>query len=156
MKGISVLISTIIVIALIVAIAAFVGPWAINLSKRQVNNTQAGVDSQITCQNTAYDFDSSYGSSGADWDFSGAADNLSAKIINTGTIKLYGLSFQVYIQGTGYKFFPIKNQITADNPLKPAQSALIEADINEDLQGQVTEVRILNGVCRTFYLAQEF
>jgi hypothetical protein len=156
MKAVSVLLSTIIVIGLIVVIAGLVGPWAINFAGRQVNNTGGKVDNQITCQSTAYDFDSSYGNSGVEWDFSGSSDWLKAKIMNTGQINLHSFSFQIYIQGAGYKFFPAKNGITPDNPLKPGQSAVIEANITENLAGTPTEIKIHNGVCSTFILTQEF
>jgi len=156
MKAVSVLLSAIIVIGIIVVIAGLVGYWALNFAGRQVNNTGGNVDNQITCQSTAYDFDSSYGNSGMDWDFSGASDWLKAKIMNTGQINLHSFSFQIYIQGTGYKFFPAKNNITPDNPLKPEESTVIEANITENLSGQLTEIRVLNGVCKTFILAQEF
>ena len=126
-----------------------------NFSRRQAGNTQGDVENQITCQNMGYDFDSSYGNSGADWDFSGANDWLRAKVVNTGTINLHSFSFQVYIQGSGYKFFQAKNQ-SPENLLKPGQSILLDADITEDLSGAVTEVRILNGVCTAFSLTQEF
>jgi hypothetical protein len=154
MKAVSVLLSTIIVIGLIVVIAGLVGPWAINFANRQVNNTGGKADNQITCQNTAYDFDSSFGNSGVDWNF--AQRTLKAKIINTGSVNLHSFSFQIYIQGAGYKFFPTKNIITPDNPLKPGQSALLEANMTEDISGQLTEVKVLNGVCSTFILTQEF
>jgi hypothetical protein len=155
-KGVDPLISTILVIAIIVVIAGLLGPWAMNLGRRSVNNTGSGVNSQITCQSTSYDFDSSYGNGGVDWDFSGSSDWLRARIINTGTVNLYGFSFQLYIEGTGYKFFPTKNQISPDRPLKPGESAVIEADITEDLAGQMTETRVTNGVCTSFSIAQEF
>lgn len=155
MKGVSVLLSTIIVIGLIVTIAGLIGPWAMNFSKRQVNNTQGNVDNQISCQNTAYDFDASYGSNGVDWDFSGASDWLKAKVVNTGSINLHSFSFQIYINGTGYKFLQAKDQ-GPDRVLKPGQSVILEAQISENLQGQLSEVKILNGMCRTFILTQEF
>ncbi|MCJ7817061.1 MAG: hypothetical protein MUP55_04355, partial [Candidatus Aenigmarchaeota archaeon] len=110
MKAVSVLLSAIIVIGIIVVIAGLVGSWALNFAGRQVNNTGGNVNNQITCQSTAYDFDSSYGNSGVDWDFSGTNDWLKAKIMNTGQINLHSFSFQIYIQGAGYKFFPAKNQ----------------------------------------------
>jgi hypothetical protein len=155
MKAVSVLLSTIIVIGLIVTIAGLVGPWAMNFSRRQVNNTQGNVDNQITCQNTAYDFDASYGSNGVDWDFSGTSDWLKAKVVNTGSINLHSFSFQFYINGTGYRSFQAKGQ-GAESILKPGQSVILDANITEDLAGTLTEVRILNGVCKTFILAQEF
>lgn len=155
-KAVSPLISTILVIAIIVVIAGMLGPWAMNFAGRSVNNTGGNVENQITCQNTAYDFDSSYGNSGVEWDFSGSSDWLRAKIVNTGSVSLHSFSFQVYVQGVGYRFFPAKNQITPDSPLKPAQSAVIEANISEDLTGSVTEVRILNGICKSVSIAQEF
>jgi FlaG/FlaF family flagellin (archaellin) len=151
-KGVSELLSVVIIIGIIVIIAGLVGPWAMNFSRRQVNSIPA--DSQIICQNTAYDFDTSYGSSGVNWDL--PSREMKAKIINTGTINLHSFSFQVYIQGAGYRFFKTKENITPDNPLKPGQSILLDADINESLSGTVTEVRILNGVCRSVSAAQEY
>jgi hypothetical protein len=139
-----------------VVIAGLVGPWALNFSKRQVNNTGGNVDSQITCQATSYDFDSSYGNSGVEWDFSGSSDWLKTKVMNTGTVNLHSFSFQLYVQGSGYKFYQTKNQITPDSPLKPGQSVILEANITEDLPDQLTEVKVLNGVCSTFILTQEF
>lgn len=156
MKAISELLSVIIIIGIIVVIAGLIGPWAINFSKRQVNNTGQNVDSQITCQATSYDFDSSYGNSGVEWDFSGSSDWLRAKVINTGSVNLHSFSFQLYVQGSGYKFYQTKNQITPDNSLKPGQSIILEANITDDLPDQLTEVKVLNGVCRTFSATQEF
>jgi flagellin-like protein len=156
MKAVSPLVSTILVIAIIVVIAGMLGPWALNFAGRKVNNTQTDTENRITCQNTAYDFDTSYGNSGTEWDFSGTNDYLRVKIINTGSVNLHSFSFQIYIQGAGYQFFPVKNEITPDNPLKPTQSTIIEANISGDLVGSLTEVRILNGVCKTFSLMQEF
>jgi flagellin-like protein len=153
-KAVSPLLSTILVIAIIVIIAGIIGPWALNFSNRQVNNTGSNADNQITCQSTAYDFDSSYGNSGIEWDFPQRI--LRAKIMNAGSINLHSFSFQIYIQGIGYKFFPTKNGITPDNPLKPGQSAVLEANITEDISGQLTEIKILNGVCKTFISTQEF
>jgi hypothetical protein len=154
MKGISELLSVIIIIGIIVVIAGLVGPWAMNFSKRQVGNVGDNADSQITCQAVSYDFDSSYGNSGVEWDF--PQRMLRAKVMNTGTVSLHGFSFQLYVQGTGYKFYQAKNAMTPDRPLKPGQSAVLEANITEDLAGQLTEVKVLNGVCRTFSATQEF
>ena len=153
-KAVSPLISTILVISIIFMIAGIVGPWALNFSKRQVGNTGENADNQITCQSTAYDFDSSYGNSGVEWDF--PQRMLKAKVMNTGSVNVHSFSFQLYIQDAGYRFYQLKNLITPDNPLKPGQSAVLEANITEDLSGQLTEVKVLNGVCRTFILAQEF
>jgi len=155
MKAIDAILSTILVISIIVVIAGIIGPWALNLARNQANSTGQNANSQITCQSTSYDFDSSFGSNGVEWDFSGGSDWLRAKIINTGTINLYGFSFQVYIQGTGYKSFPAKEQSDADNSLKPSESIVIEANITENLAGQLTEVQVLNSVCKGFSLKQE-
>ena len=154
-KAVSPLVSTILVISIIFVIAGIVGPWAMNFAGRQVNNTGGSAGSQITCQAVSYDFDSSYGNSGTDWDFSGQ-DWLKAKVMNTGTVNLHSFSFQLYIQGSGYMFYQAKDPMDPDSSLKPGQSAVLEADITEDLAGTLTEVKVLNGVCSTFILTQEF
>jgi len=153
-KAVSPLMSTILVISIIFVIAGIVGPWALNFSKKEVGNTGENTENQITCQSTSYDFDSSYGNSGVEWEF--PQRMLRAKVMNTGSVSLHSFSFQLYIQDSGYRFYQTKNSITPDNPLKPGQSAILEANITEDLSGQLTEVKVLNGVCSTFILTQEF
>jgi hypothetical protein len=153
MKGVSELLSVVIIIGVIVVIAGLVGPWAMDLGRNSANRTQGSVDNQITCQSTAYDFDSSYGSNGVDWSL--PSGWMKAKVLNTGTISLHSFSFQVYIQGTGYRFFQARGQ-GQDSLLRPGESVLLDAIINESLSGEVTEVKILNGVCRSISIVQEF
>jgi len=154
-KAVSPLVSTILVISIIFVIAGIVGPWAMNFSNTQVNKTGGNADNQITCQSTTYDFDSSYGNSGIDWDFSAADDWLKAKVMNTGSVNLHSFSFQLYVQGAGYRFFQAKSPIDSDSTLKPGQSIVLEANITENLAGTLTEVKVLNGVCSTFILTQQ-
>ena len=161
LKGISPIISFVILITLVFFIATIVTPWTYNLAKNLTTQTGSSALSDIQCRNAAYDFDTNYGNYGVLWNFSGVNDTLSVKIENTGTINLYDFSLEIKL-GSG-ESQTIKNldinqttQKTKSNPLKPGHSAILKAVILEDLEDSLSEVRVLNDVCPDVYVTQEF
>ena len=157
-KGLSPLISTVIIIGIVLAIATFIAPWAFELATSTANTTATETENQIKCQNAGYDFDTSYGTYGANWNFSetGGEDTLSVKISNTGTINLYNFSVEVETNTSEIFDFAINNtyQKTASSPLKPGQSTILHAMINVDINGTLTRVRVLNDVCKHISVKQ--
>jgi FlaG/FlaF family flagellin (archaellin) len=158
--GISPIVSFVILISIVFFLAAIVAPWTYNIARDLTNQTGTSALTNIECRNAAYDFDTNYGNYGVEWNFSGVNDTLSVKIENTGTINLYGFSFQIKI-GSGESQV-IKNlevnettQKTTSNPLKPGYSAVLKAVISEDLPDSLSEVRVLNDVCSDVYISQE-
>ncbi|RLJ10344.1 MAG: hypothetical protein DRP15_00205 [Candidatus Aenigmatarchaeota archaeon] len=160
MKGVSPLISMIILIGIAIAIGAMLSPWITRLITSGMNEASNQTHTEIKCQNLAYDFDSSYGVNGAEWDFSGSNDWLRVKIVNTGTINVYGFSFEILLDsGTPViKHFVATSstQRTESKPLRPGQSYIIEANITEDLTGTIKEIKILNAVCPEIYATIRF
>lgn len=151
MRGISPLISAVLLIAIIFSLATIISPWLLGLSNDVTNQTTTSVNNQIECQSAAYDFDNDFASGGVDHNFSGSGDEeyLKAKIINTGTISLWDFSFEIEINETLIKHFDINDttQKTAALPLKPGQSVILRANLTENLNNSLTQVRVLNGVC---------
>lgn len=145
MKAISPLIAMIFLILIVIVITTTMGPWIYRIVIHQANQTETDVDLGITCQQVGYDFDTSWGTSGLEWDFSGANDYLKAKIKNHGTINLYGFSFEIEL-GSIVKALSITedSQKNQNNPLRPGQSAILEANITEDLTGTLTKLTVLN------------
>ena len=160
--GVSPLISMVILVAIIFGIAAFVAPWMYTMVTSVTNETAATTGQELQCQNTAYDFDTDFATFGVDWNFTGATDSLSVKVINTGNINLYGFSFELELNRTvgnpEIKYFEVNetSQRTAMNPLKPGQSAILEAVMDQDLNGTLVKLKVLNPVCPRFFVAQEF
>jgi len=158
--GISPLISTVILVGITLTIATFVVPWAFELATSTANTTATEADVQIRCQNAAYDFDSSYGTYGISWNFSGTggADSLSVKIINTGTVNLYNFSVELFTNTSEIFEFTINStyQKTASNPLKPGRSAILYGLVNTDINGTIYKLRILNDVCQHIAIEQKF
>lgn len=160
--GVSPLISMVILIAIVFGIAAFMAPWMYTAVTTVTNQTTTASDTEMRCQSTAYDFDMGYGTFGAEWNFTTSGDTLSAKVINTGNVNLYGFSFEVELNRTigtpGIFYFDVNSstQRTAINPLKPGQSAILEAVMDQDLNGTLAKLKINNPVCPRFYVVQEF
>jgi len=155
-RGLSPIISVVILIVVVFSIAAMVGPWMYDIATTMSNQTSSDVDTKLLCQNTAYDFDTDYATFGVNW--SEANNALTAKIINTGTINLHSFSFETIVNSTVIKYFnvTIDTQKTASNPLKPGQTVILEADGTTYLVGStLNEVKILNNVCPSVYIRQE-
>jgi len=155
-KEVSPLISTVIVVLLAFSIAAVISPWAFRLVTKVTNQTESDTNMQLRCQNTAYDFDTNYGTMGLTWNFSGSDDTLTAKIVNTGNINLYNFTFELVVNTTSgleiKRFSPnATNQITPADPLEPGESSILTANISEDITGTLEEVKVMNPVCPGFY-----
>lgn len=148
-KGVSPIVSTVILILIAVSLAAIVAPWAYNMVTNTTGDITDDTIDDITCQNAAYDFITSYGTYGVDYNFTGVAHNLNVSIKNTGTISLYNFSFEIRHNTTNITHWSVTTatQKTASNPLKPSESCIITADITIDLNGTLNGVTILNDVC---------
>ena len=95
MKGISPIISSVILIMIILMLAAFVGPWMISLTQNVAEEEGNRIDLELICRQTSYDFDSSYGNSGFTWNFTNTTGVMSTKITNTGSRNIYNFTFEV-------------------------------------------------------------
>jgi flagellin-like protein len=156
MKGISPIISTIILIVIVFAIAAIIVPWGLELARNTTTTTSNVTQTQLLCQGAALTWDTSYGRSGLIWNFSGSSDSLSAKIVNSGTVSLFGFSFELQVNKTIYRFYPTADsQIWSYNPLRPGQSAILIANISQNLENALENVKILNSQCPEISIAQE-
>ncbi|MBU0898680.1 MAG: hypothetical protein KKB03_00725 [Nanoarchaeota archaeon] len=160
LKGISPLIASVIIIGITLTIATFVVPWAYDLAVSTSNTTTTEANKQIKCQNAGFDFDSGYGTYGVTSNFTGTggADTMSVKIKNTGTINLYNFSIEVEINTSEIFEFAINStyQKTPSNPLKPGRTAVLHALVNVDVNGTLTEARVVNDVCQQIYIKQSF
>lgn len=157
MKGVSPLISTVMLIVIAMAIGAFVSPWAFNLVRTSTNQTSANVDAQLLCQNVGYDFDNTYGTNGLVWNLTGTNATITAKIINTGTINLYNFTFDIIINKSVIYEVAVNStsQKTQANPLKPGQSAIITMNLTQDYNETLTNIKVRNAVCPSRYISQE-
>ena len=160
MRGISPLISAVILIALIFAIASIVSPWINTLTRDVTNQTSSTAVKQIECNSLAYDFDTSYGVNGISNGITNTTDTLNVKIVNTGKVNIHTFSFEIEMTMLGgemsIRHFPVNttSQKTQALPLKPGQSAILKMNISEDLNGSLHEIKILNSVCENIVLKQ--
>ena len=160
MKAISDIISAVILIAITVGLGAIISPWLNTLTRDVSNQTSSTTLRDIACRSAAYDFDTSFGTNGVIVNITSAADSIKAKIVNTGTVNFHGFSFEIEITQTGKEReiiqFPVNvsSQKTEALPLKPGQSTILSANITQDLNGTVHEVKILNAVCPEKFIKQ--
>lgn len=155
-KGISPLIASVMMIAIVVLMAAVIGPWAMKIATDTSSGTEDSVNQDLICRQTSYAFDSDYGSSGVAWNFNGTNGTVSAKISNTGSQNLYNFSIELVLQtpaGVKLVIYPEVN-ITSDtrrtkaNPLRPGYDWILDAEvININDTWSLTEVKVINDVC---------
>lgn len=148
MKGISPLIGAIMLISLILVLAAALSPWITKLVQDSQNQTGTRVDKEIYCRDMSYDFVSSYGSGGVTWDFSTGSDTLTVRIKNYGTNNVYDLSFEFELVDYSLVRFDatLDTQRSMVNPIRPQESAIIEANITQDLTQNLRKVTVRNGM----------
>lgn len=159
MRGVSPIVSTVLIVVIVFGVAALVSPWMMEIATNTSAQTGQGTQTQFICQNTAYDFDTTYGTYGVDWNFTGTSDTFDAIIINTGNQNLYNFSVELIVTTTsGPEIVRLdvnsSYQHTSANPLKPGQSAQLKALVTSDITGTLTQVKILNGVCPSVFLSQ--
>jgi hypothetical protein len=157
MRALSPLVSVVILVVISISIASFIAPWMYDLITTTANETGESTEQQVKCRNAGLDFDPGYGYYGADWNFTNEnmSDSLKVKIVNTGNIDLWGFSFELTLDSQAGKEIrhmdpTSATQKTASSPLRASMSAIIEADITEDINGSVytlEEVKVLNTVC---------
>jgi len=156
-KGLSELISTVVLIVVVMAIGAFVAPWALNLVRTSTNQTASNTDMQLLCQNVGYDLDNNYGSSGLIWNLTDSNTTLKAKISNTGTISLYSFTFDIIINSSLIYEVAVNDtyQKTANNPLQPGQTTILVMNATQDYNDTLTEVTIRNAVCPSLSITRK-
>ena len=156
--GISPIISTVILVVVVISIASVVSPWIIELVTETSNETGTTTTTEIKCREAAYDFDTGYGTYGVSWNFATVNNTLAAKIKNTGTITLYNFSFELTFNDTIIEYFDATagTQRTSANPLKPRNTAFINASLTKDVNDTLTNIKVLNIVCPSVSVSQDF
>lgn len=161
MKGISPIISVVLLILIAVLLSIIVSNWMTSLTRDVSTDVEENVGSKIACEMISYDFDTDYGNYGILYNFSGNNDTISVKIINTGNENIYNFGFEITLK-RGDEYIILKEpyinvssrtQYTKAYPLKPGNSAILEAkiiDINETWE--LYKVKITNGVCGSFFI----
>ncbi|MFH0956556.1 MAG: hypothetical protein V1813_01695 [Candidatus Aenigmatarchaeota archaeon] len=159
-KGLSPLISVTVLIAIALTTAAFMAGWIYDLTATTTNQTTSDAQRLVMCRSAGLDFDPSYGDYGVDYNLSGngtagSVDWIRAQVTNTGSVDLYGFSFEVTIDGGSgaeivyYEPTP-GSQKTPSSPLRPGRSAILSANVTPDINGSAVsliEVRVINTMC---------
>ena len=159
MKGISPIVATVVLILVVFVLGATVAPWMLGITYNITESTGTNTDYQTRCRNAGYDFDTGYGYSGVNWNFSTPNDEVSVKIVNTGSISLYNFSMELLINATNPYLAEYGMNATTyigpTNPLKPGRSAILIANMTSDISGTLREIKILNDVCPTVFAKQD-
>lgn len=151
--GISPIMSAVILIGIVFGIATFVSPWMYDLVTSSANETESTTLKELKCRNAAYDFDSSFGTFGVQWNFNAPNGTLGARIRNTGTINIHTFSFELIINSSIIEYVDVlaATQRGPSNPLRPGQSAFLNATFTKDMNETLKSVKILNTVCNDVY-----
>jgi len=159
-KAVSPIISAVLLIAIVFGLASLISPWAFNIATDVSNQTGENVQNQITCQSAKYDFVTSFTSNGINHSISTNSDKIEVMIVNTGSVNLHTFSLEIMISNSSsiiIKHLAINEtyQKTPALPLKPGYSALLSANITENIVGVLTNVKVLNGECPNVFITQD-
>ncbi len=160
MKGLSPLVSVVILIVISISIASMMAPWMYELTFTLSNQTGSNAQQQMKCRSAGLDFDSNYGYYGVVSNFSynvsnNETDLIRVKIVNTGNIDLYSFTFEVAVENASVEniyhyMLTDSTDIDASDPLRPGMSAFIEANVTEDFNAStasLNDLKIISSVC---------
>jgi len=161
LKGISPIISTVMLIVLTVALGTIVTVWTVDVTRNVTNITGDAAMTKVQCQQAGYDFDYSFATKGINYSFATASNYIDLMLTNTGSVNLYNFSAQAWtIDGGQTAVYDLEmnstTQRTQANPLKPGQTALLKAVVATDINGTLSLVRVNNLACKDEYAEQEF
>jgi hypothetical protein len=145
-KGITTLISFIILVAITFTIAAMMNPWLFRTITNEGDDLN-DESNQFVCRNVQYAFIMAYGTEGMDFSLCTEPRYVRAKIKNYGSVDLYGFSFLLVFNDSEITI-PVtqESQSTESDPLRPQEERLIEGIPEECISDPPNEIRITNGL----------
>lgn len=155
-KALSPLIAVTLLIVIAISIVTLIAPWMYDLVMSTMNETDTTTRQQVRCRNAGLDFDPNYAYYGVDWNFTGnGSDWIKVKLVNSKNLDLHSFSFEVTYDSSGgeeIRHYGVTSAtaITETDPLRPGQSAIIQADMTEDINEtelSLKSVKVLNSVC---------
>lgn len=136
MKGVSPFIASVLLIVMTVSAGALLAMWYMGLIKLQASNVGNEAEEKTTC---------SYGgirilTETIRCDFSGSPpatkDYLNFTVENSGSINLYNLKMQIYIQGVSYSFdvyeTATNSTFNSTYPLRPDERKTVSVNITQN------------------------
>lgn len=144
-KGISPLVASVILIALVVGIASMLSPWVKTFFKKRMGQTEEVSKGRISCTNAqpVFNLDDIH------YNLTGANDSVNITLRNRGRVELYNFIVSLLIDGSSYSFEP-KKERDSSNPLKPGLETTLRVDITENLEGTLRRVRVMAQNCPAY------
>ncbi len=143
MKGLSPMISTILLVALATTVAAILVPWVMDFAKTQTNTITNQGEKKVNCIESGLYFTSS--DIGYDSLSNPARINVSIK--NSGLVDLYTFKMQFKLSGAYSSLYdPMPNLFNASNPVVAGQKVTLNASIPQ-LTGTLQAVRVIARNC---------
>jgi flagellin-like protein len=151
MKGISPFISTILLIAITVAVAGMIGLWITTLTHTQTGIVGNKTEEDIDCRYAGIKIDDST----IQCNFAGSSDQLNFTLENTGTVDMYNFNGEIYLGGLIYSYSvynPLTNlAFNSTYPIRPGESKTVVVNITDNLaSSNPTWIRVVSR-CPTVY-----
>lgn len=145
-RGISPLVATVLLIALVIAVANLAGPWFQDFLKGKTGQVERKSEKEVECIYSDIDFDSSDVASETNL----SSSRVNITLDNSGNEPLYNFTVSYTINGSGYSGNVVDNQPTSSDPLKPGSRVILKTKIQNStpLTGKtLQEVRVSTRVC---------
>ncbi|MFB6075696.1 MAG: archaellin/type IV pilin N-terminal domain-containing protein [Candidatus Aenigmatarchaeota archaeon] len=146
-KGISPIISTVLLVAFAIALATIVGPWLTGFTKERGQEVEDRGEKQVNCVYSAIDFDIDdiyYNLS----DDTYPDSSVNITITNSGSEDVYDPKISLHVSNRMYSYEPIQDtDLNFSNKLEAGTQAYLVTNITDELSGTLKEVRVVFQNC---------
>lgn len=146
-KGISPIISTVLLVAFAIALAAIVGPWLTGFTKDRGQEVEKRGKKQVDCVYSSIGF----GINDIYYNISGNAypdSTVNITVTNTGSEELYNPGISLNVNNRIYSYEPTPGtDLNTSNVLDPGTQTYLITNITDDLSGTLEEVRVVFQSC---------
>lgn len=146
-KGVSPIISTVLIIAFVVAVANIVAPWIIKFTKERSQEVEDKSEGQVECIYSSIDFDTD------DIDYSLTGERypnstVNITVTNSGSEPLHSPQISLKVNKQTYSYQPTtETNVTSSNPLSAGTQTYLITNITDNLSGTLKKVRIVFRNC---------
>lgn len=143
LKGVSPLISTVILVAITVTLAVVVVPWAIDFAQTQINTITTQGEEKVNCIEAGLNFQAS----DVGYDALTNPSKINVTLTNTGLVGLYDFRFQFKLGDTYSGLYSPTTQYNASLKVSPQQKVTLNASIPQ-LSGTLKSIRLISNYCK--------
>jgi len=146
-KGVSPIISTVLLVAFAIALATIVGPWLTGFTKDRGKEVDERGEKQVECVYSSIDFEQEdiyYNLN----DDTYPDSTVNITITNSGSVDVYDPKISLHVNNRIYSYEPTKEtDLNSSNRLEAGTQTYLVTNITDELSGTLKDVRVVFQNC---------